>query len=68
MEAIPGEDNCLPGSPADKQCCVTRNLSAESQFGVNSSYLYGVVDFPDGPNMIQTHVSVGHPGYFFHHS
>ena len=53
--AEPGTDSCLPGSPTDGQCCVTRNLGAESQFGVNSSYLYGVVDLPDGPNMIQTH-------------
>ena len=58
-------DSCLPGSSADGQCCVTRNLSAESQFGVNSSYLYGVVDLPVRPNMIQTHVSVGRPGYQF---
>ena len=63
VEAVPGEDSCSPGSP-DGQCCVTRNLAAESQFEVNSRYLYGVVDLPDGPNMIQTHVSVGRPGYF----
>ena len=61
---MPGRDSCLPGSSADGQCCVTRNLAAESQFGVNSSHLYGVVDLPGGPNMIQTHVSVGRPGYF----
>ena len=62
VEAVPGEDSCLPGSP-DGQCHVTRNLAAEDQFGVNSSYLYGVVDLPGGPNMRQTYVSVGHPGY-----
>ena len=58
MEAIPGRD-CLSGG----QCCVSWNLSAENQFGANSSYLYGVVDLPDGPNMIQTHLSVGRLGY-----
>ena len=58
VEAIPGRD-CLSGG----QCCVSRNLSAENQFGANSSYHYGVVDLPDGPNMIQTRVSVGRPGY-----
>ena len=64
VEAEPGEDSCLPGSPTDGQCCVTRNLSAENQFEVNSSYLYGVVDLPGGPNMIQTHSTVsGRPGY-----
>ena len=63
VEAIVGGDSCLPVSSADGQCCVTRNLAAESQFGVNSSYLYGVVDLPDGPSMRQTHVIVGHPGY-----
>ena len=63
VEAVPGEDNCSSGSPTDGQCCVTRNLAAESQFEVNSRYLYGVVDLPGGPNMRQTHVSVGHPGY-----
>ena len=62
VEAIVGGDSCLPGSP-DGQCRVTRNLTAESQFEVNSRYLYGVVDLPGGPNMRQTHVSVGHPGY-----
>ena len=56
--AIPGGD-CLSGG----QCCVSRNLSAENQFGTNSSYHYGVVDLPDGPNMIQTHQSVGRRGY-----
>ena len=63
VEVMPGRDRCLSGSSGG-QCCVTRNLAAESQFEVNSSYLYGVVDLPDGPNMIQTHVSVGRPGYF----
>ena len=58
MEAIPGGD-----CPSGGQCCVSRNLSAENQFGANSSYHYGVVDLPDGPNMIQTHQSVGHSGY-----
>ena len=58
VEAIPGRD-CLSGG----QCCVSRNLSAENQFGTNSSYHYGVVDLPGGPNMIQTHQSVGRPGY-----
>ena len=52
VEDEPGRDSCLPGSPIDRQCCVTRNLGAESQFGVNSSHLYGVVDLPDDPNMI----------------
>ena len=56
--AIPGRD-----CPSGGQCCVSRNLSAEFQFGANSSYHYGVVDLPGGPNMIQTHPSVGHPGY-----
>ena len=66
VEVIVGGDSCLPGSSADGQCCVTRNLAAESQFGVNSSYLYGVVDLPVRPNMIQTHVpSVVVPGYQF---
>ena len=65
VEVIAGEDKCLPGRPSDEQCCVTCNLSAESQFGVNSSYLYGVVDLPVRPNIIQTHVSVGRPGYQF---
>ena len=63
MEAIPGGD-CLSGG----QCCVSRNLSAVNQFGVNSSYHYGVVDLPDvlSPNMIQTNVaSVGRSGYLF---
>ena len=63
VEVMPGEDSCLPGSSADGQCCVTRNLAAERQFGVNSRYVYGVVDLPGGPDMIQTRVSVGHPGY-----
>ena len=60
VEAIPGRD-CLSGG----QCCVSRNLSAENQFGANSSYHYGVVDLPGGPNMIQIHESVGRPGYLF---
>ena len=63
VEAIVGGDSCLPVSSADGQCCVTRNLAAENQFEVNSRYHYGVVDLPGGPNMRQTHVSVGHPGY-----
>ena len=63
VEVIPGRDRCLSGSPTDGQCCVTRNLSSEKQFGVNSTYLYGVVDLPGGPNMRQTHLSVGRPGY-----
>ena len=54
LTAMPGRDSCLPGSPTDGQCCVTQNLAAESQFEVNSSYLYGVLDLPDGPNMIDT--------------
>ena len=58
VEAIPGRD-CLSGG----QCCVSRNLSAENQFGANSSYHYGVVDLPGGPNMRQTRVSVGRPAY-----
>ena len=64
VEVIPRGDRCLSGSPTDGQCCVTQNLSAEKQFGVNSSYLYGVVDLPVRPDMIQTNVgSVGRPGY-----
>ena len=64
VTAEPGDDNCLPGSPADEQCCVTRNLAAENQFGVNSSYRYGVVDLRGGPNMRQTNVgNGGRPGY-----
>ena len=63
MEAVPGEDNCSLESSTVGQCRVTRNLAAENQFEVNSRYLYGVVDLPGGPNMKQTHVSVGHPGY-----
>ena len=58
MVAIPGRD-CLSGG----QFCVSQNLSAGNQFEANSSYHYGVVDLPGGPNMIQTHQSVGHPGY-----
>ena len=66
VEAEPGRDRCLSGSPTDGQCCVTQNLAAESQFGVNSSHLYGVIDLSDGPNMIQTHVpGVVRPGYQF---
>ena len=65
VEAEPGEDRCLSGSSTDEQCCVTRSLAAERQFGVNSSYLYGVVDLPGGPNMRQTSVSVIRPGYQF---
>ena len=67
VEAIPGEDSCLSGRPADGQCCVTRNLSAECQFMINSSYLYGLViptELSDGPNMIQTQGSIGR-GYQF---
>ena len=60
MEAVPGRD-----CPSGGQCCVSRNLSDVNQFGVNSSYHYGVVDLPGGPNMRQTHPSVGHPGYLF---
>ena len=59
VEAIPGRD-----CPSGGQCCVSRNLSAENQFGANSSYHYGVVDLPDGPNMRQTNVGiVGRSGY-----
>ena len=58
VTTILGRD-CLSGG----QCCVSRNLSAENQFGANSSYHYGVVDLPDGPNMIQIHESVGRLGY-----
>ena len=59
VEAIPGRD-CLSG----EQCCVCQNLSAENQFGVNSSYLYGVVDLPGNPNMRQTNVGIiGRLGY-----
>ena len=65
VEAEPGRDRCLSGSPTDGQCCVTQNLAAESQFEVNSSYLYGVVDLPGGPNMVQTDISVGRSGYVF---
>ena len=65
VKSIPGEDNCLSEGIAGVQCCVSRNLSAENQFGVNSSYLYGVVDLPGGPNMRQTHPDDGHCGYQF---
>ena len=58
VEAIPGRD-----CPSGRQCCVSRNLSAENQFGANSSYHYGVVDLPGGPNMRQTHINVGRPDY-----
>ena len=58
VEAVPGRD-CLSGG----QCCVSRNLSAEKQFGANSSYLYGVVDLPSGPDMRQTLPSVGRSVY-----
>ena len=58
VEAIPGGE-----CPSGGQCCFSRNLSAENQFGVNSSYHYGVVDLPGGSNMIQTRVSVGRRGY-----
>ena len=58
MEAIPGRD-----CPSGGQCCVSQNLSAENQFGANSSYHYGVVDLPGSPNMRQTHFSVGRPDY-----
>ena len=58
---IPGRD-----CPCGGQCCVSQNLSAENQFGVNSSYHYGVVDLPGGPNMRQTNVgNIGRPGYLF---
>ena len=63
--AEPDRDCCPFGSSAGRQYCVSRNLTAERQFGVNSSYLYGVVDLPGGPDMIQTHVSVGRRGYQF---
>ena len=56
-----GEDSCLPGSP-DGQCCVTRRLSAESQFEVNSSYLYGVTS---SPNIIQTNFEFASDGYTY---
>ena len=58
VTAILGRD-CLSGG----QCCVSRNLSAENQFGANSSYHYGVVDLPGGPNMRQTNVNFGRSGY-----
>ena len=59
VTGILGRD-CLSGG----QCCVSRNLSAENQFGVNSSYHYGVVDLPGDPDMRQTNVgSIGRPGY-----
>ena len=69
VEAIPGEDSCLPGRSGDRQCCVLRNLTAEDQFGVNPSYLYGLVipertNLLDGPDVIQTHSSIGY-GYRF---
>ena len=60
VKTIPGRD-----CPSGGQCCVSRNLSAENHFRVNSSYLYGVVDLQVHPNMDQTHVSVGRPGYLF---
>ena len=64
--AEPGRDSCLPGSSTNGQCCVTRNLTVECQFGVNSSYLYGVAilsELSGGPFMIQTHatIRVGYP-------
>ena len=66
VTAMPGRDRCLSESPTDGQCCVARNLAAENQFEVNSSYLYGVVDLPVGPNMRQTSVvNNDHPGYLF---
>ena len=65
VKSIPGEDNCLSEGTADGQCCVCQNLSAENQFEVNSSYLYGVVDLPGGPNMRQTNVHDGRRGYEF---
>ena len=65
VTAIPVEENCLSEGVANGQCCVSRNLSAENQFGVNSSYHYGVVDLPGGLNMRQTNVHDGHPGYEF---
>ena len=58
VEAIPGRD-CRSGG----QCCVSWNLSAENQFEVNSSYHYGEVDLPVGPDMRQTTVIDGRPGY-----
>ena len=58
VEAMLGRD-----CPSGGQCCVSRNLSDENQFGANSSYHYGLVDLPGGPNMIQTNVNVGRPGY-----
>ena len=66
VTAEPGEDSCLSGSSTGGQCCVTWNLTADRQFGVNSSYLYGVVilsELSDGPFMIQTHatIRVGYP-------
>ena len=51
VEAILGRD-----CPSGRQCCVSRNLSVENQFGVNSSYLYGVVDLPGDSNMRQTSI------------
>ena len=61
VEAILGRD-----CPSGRQCCVSRNLSVENQFGVNSSYLYGVVDLPGDSNMLQTSTFFFvRPGYLF---
>ena len=66
VTAEPGEDSCLSGSSTDGQCCVIQNLTVGCQFGVNSSYLYGVAilsELSDGLFMIQTHdiIRVGYP-------
>ena len=58
VEVMPGEDSCLSASPTDGQCRVTRNLAAESQLLKIPACM---VDLPGGPDMIQTHVSVGRP-------
>ena len=65
VEAEPDRDSCLSGNPGGR-CCVTRDLSTERQFEVNSSYLYGVVDLRVSPNMGQTNVGViNRPGCSF---
>ena len=67
VEAEPGRDSCLSGSP-DGQCCVTQ-IQAQDPV-INASHLYGLVipeqaSLPDGPNMIQTHNATAGRGYQF---
>ena len=63
VEASTSEGSCL----SSNKCCVSQNLTAESQFEVNSSYLYGleILRRPsDGLSMLQTHNSVGCGAHF----